>query len=298
MEIKIPQNYKSGYVSIIGLPNAGKSTLLNALLDIKLSIISARPQTTRKRVLGILSGSDYQVVFLDTPGIIKPKYKMQEKLMEYVDDATQDADILIFIVDSTSRKHPVEIDLKQFNPTGKPVICLLNKIDLIKKGEILTLINSYQKSYDFKTIIPISARRNDGIDEMRAELVKILPKGLPYYPPDLITDQPERFFVAEILREKIFQYYKEEIPYSTEVVVEEFKEREKGKDYIYSIIYVERASQKSIIIGKDGAALKAISTSARKDIEEFIGREVFLEVRVKVLEKWRKNELKLKRLGY
>jgi GTP-binding protein Era len=298
METKIPQNYKSAYVSIIGLPNAGKSTLLNALLDIKLSIISARPQTTRKKVLGILSGDDYQVVFIDTPGIIKPKYKMQEKLMEYVDDAAQDADILIFIVDASSKKHPVRLDFKKLNPSGKPVICLLNKIDLIRKGEILPLIDLYKETYGFETIIPISAYLHDGIEEMRTALVKILPKGMPYYPPDLITDQPERFFAAEIIREKIFQYYKEEIPYSTEVTVEEFKERDNGKDYIYCIIYVERMSQKRIIIGKNGAALKAISTAARKEIEEFIGRSVYLELRVKVLEKWRKNELKLKRLGY
>jgi GTP-binding protein Era len=298
MDIKIPKNYKSGYVSIIGLPNSGKSTLLNALLDIKLSIISARPQTTRKKVLGILSGEDYQVVFIDTPGIIKPKYKMQEKLMEYVEDATQDADILLFIVDVTTRKHPVEIDFKSLNPGKKPLICLLNKIDLIHKGDILPLISAYEKAYEFKTIIPISATLQDGMNDLRRELVNLLPKGLPYYPPDLITDQPERFFVSEIIREKIFRYYKDEIPYSTEVMIEEFKERKNGKDYIYAVIYVERTSQKSIIIGKNGAALKSISTSARKDIEEFLGRKVYLEVRVKVLEKWRKNELKLKRFGY
>ena len=298
MDIKIPKNYKSGYVSIIGLPNAGKSTLLNALLDIKLSIISARPQTTRKKVLGILSGEDYQVVFIDTPGIIKPKYKMQEKLMEYVDDAAQDADILIFIVDASAAKHPVNVDFEGLKIAGKPIICLLNKIDLIQKGAILPLISIYEKAYGFKTIIPVSAALRDGLDELRRELVNLLPKGLPYYPPDLITDQPERFFVSEIIREKIFQYYKDEIPYSTEVIVEEFKEREHGKDYIYAIIYVERTSQKSIIIGKHGAALKSISTAARRDIEEFLGRKVYLEIRVKVLEKWRKNELKLKRLGY
>ncbi len=298
MNIKIPENYKSGYVSIIGLPNAGKSTLLNALLDIKLSIISARPQTTRKKVLGILSGEDYQVVFIDTPGIISPKYKMQEKLMEYVDDAAQDADILLFIVDASDKKHPVKVDFNALNPKHKPIICLINKIDVIQKADILPLMSLYEKAYGFKTIIPISASLQDGLEELREELVKRLPKGLPYYPPDLITDQPERFFVSEIIREKIFQYYKDEIPYSTEVTIEEFKERERGKDYIYAVIYVERMSQKSIIIGKQGAALKAVSTAARKDIEEFLGRKVYLEVKVKVLEKWRKNELKLKRLGY
>ncbi len=298
METIISKNYKSGYVSIIGLPNTGKSTLLNALLDIKLSIISVRPQTTRKRVLGILSGQDHQIIFIDTPGIIKPKYKMQEKLMKYVGDAAQDADILIFMVDVTAKIHPVFMNLNELNPAKKPVICLLNKIDLIAKGNILTLIGQYEKKYGFETIIPISAFKNDGLEEVKNELVKRLPFAYPYYPPDLITDQPERFFVSEIIREKIFEYYKEEIPYSTEVVIEEFKERNRGKDYIYAIIYVERTSQKGILIGKQGSALKTISSAARRDIETFLGRKVFLEVRVKVLEKWRKNELKLKRFGY
>jgi len=294
----LPENFKSGYVAIVGLPNAGKSTLLNALLNIKLSIISSKPQTTRRKILGILNKPEYQVVFIDTPGILKPKYKLHTRMMEQVHAAMEDADLLVLIVDVTNSKHPIEIDLPAMNPKNKPVLLLLNKVDLINKQELLPLIDLYKDFYPFQEIIPISALNRDGVDKVEEEIVQRLPNHPPFYPPDILSDQPERFFVAEIIREKIFERFFQEVPYSTEVVVEEFKERPSGKDYIYAIIYVERPTQKGIIIGKKGEALKRIGEAARKEIEEFLGRKVFLELRVKVNENWRYDERKLKRLGY
>lgn len=297
MEIT-PADYRAGYAAIIGLPNAGKSTLMNALLNIKLSIISAKPQTTRRRVMGILNEEKLQVVFIDTPGILKPRYTLQKKMMEYVYSALKDADILIMIVDAAGKTHPVQIPIEQFNQSQKPVLLLLNKVDLLPKKQLLTIIDTYNKWYPFKSIIPISALKNDGIENIQKEIVTLLPYSPPYYPPDMLTDQPERFFVAEIIREKIFEKYHQEIPYSTEVTIEEFKEREGGKDYIYAVICVERKSQKGILIGKQGEALKRIGAAARRDIEELLGKKIYLELRVKVIENWRKNEIKLKRLGF
>jgi len=294
----LPENFKSGYVAIVGLPNAGKSTLLNALLNIKLSIISSKPQTTRRKILGILNKPEYQVVFIDTPGILKPKYKLHTRMMEQVHAAMGNADLLVLIVDVTNSKHPIEIDLPAMNPKNKPVLLLLNKVDLINKQELLPLIDLYKDFYPFQEIIPISALNRNGVDKVEEEIVQRLPNHPPFYPPDILSDQPERFFVAEIIREKIFERFFQEVPYSTEVVVEEFKERPSGKDYIYAIIYVERPTQKGIIIGKKGEALKRIGEAARKEIEEFLGRKVFLELRVKVNENWRYDERKLKRLGY
>lgn len=294
----VPDNFKAGYVAIIGLPNAGKSTLLNTLLNVKLSIISDKPQTTRRRIPGILNKENFQAVFLDTPGILKPKYKLHARMMEQVHSALDDADLLLLIVDAKGRRHPVDIDLNLLNPARKPVILLLNKVDLINKQDLLPLIDLYKDFYAFEEIIPISALTGDGVDKVEAAIEARLPFHPPFYPPDILSDQPERFFVAEIIREKIFEKFYQEIPYSTEVVVEEFKERPGQKDYIYAIIYVERNSQKGIIIGKKGEALKRIGETARKEIEAFLGRPVFLELRVKVNEKWRYDERKLKRLGY
>lgn len=295
---ELPENYRSGYVAIIGFPNAGKSTLLNALLNIKLSIISKKPQTTRRRVLGILNRDIYQIVFVDTPGILRPRYALQKKMMEYVRSALSDADLILLIVDAAAKRHPVDLDLKHLNPSKKPLILLLNKIDLMSKGEVLPLIETYKDFYPFETIIPISALQADGIDRLEKEMVERLPLGYPFYPPDVITDHPERFFVAEFIREKIFERFYQEIPYSTEVEIEIFEERQNRPDYILATIYVERKSQKGMLIGKGGEAIKSIGTAARKEIEEFLGRRVFLELRVKVNEDWRRNEIKLRRLGF
>ena len=294
----ISADYRAGYAAIIGKPNAGKSTLMNALLNIKLSIISARPQTTRKRVFGILNTDMSQVIFMDTPGLLKPKYQMQKKMMEYVDISLKDADALILIVDVTDKIHPPQLDLNKLNPRQLPIILVLNKIDLLPKPELLPLIERYEKFYAFKGIIPISALKEDGLKSLKEVLTGLMPYSAPYYPPDAITDQPERFFVAELIRERIFRTFYQEIPYSTEVFIEDFQERKKGKDYISATIIVEKKSQKGILIGKGGEALKKIGSDARREIEKFLQREVFLELRIKVQEDWRKSDLKLRQLGF
>jgi len=291
-------DFKAGYAAIIGRPNSGKSTLLNAILNIKLSIISPRPQTTRRNVLGILNEDNLQVVFIDTPGLLKPRYELQKKMMEYVHSALQDADVFLIIVDVSEKTHPVDLPFDLTLLKNKPVLLILNKIDLLPKEQLLPLIELYAQWFKFKAIVPISAINQDGLTQLKSELSKWIPFSPPYYPPDILSDQPERFFVAEIIREKIFYLFQEEIPYSTEVIVEEFKERSEKLDYIYAVIYVERSSQKGILIGKQGQALKKIGTLARKDIEDFLGRKVFLELRVKVDENWRKSSIKLKRMGY
>lgn len=290
--------FRSGYITIIGLPNSGKSTLMNGLLDIKLSIISPKPQTTRRRVLGILNSSGYQAIFLDTPGILNPKYGLQKKMMLSMNTAIKDADLLLVIVDAAKKTHPVSIDLAVLNPDHKPAILLLNKIDLLKKHELLPLIKTYKDWYDFESIIPISAKKSDGLEQVGKEIVNYLPEHPPYYPQDILSEHPERFFVAEIIREHIFIRFQQEIPYATEVQIEQFHERPAKKDYIAATIFVERRSQKGILIGHKGAAIKEISTAARHEIENFLGRPVFLELYVKVNENWRKEESKLKRLGY
>lgn len=290
--------FRSGYAALIGKPNAGKSTLMNALLDIKLSIISPRPQTTRRRVMGILNSDEMQIIFMDTPGLLKPKYGLQKKMMEYVDLALNDADVLLLLVDATTKDHPPELDLAKLNPKKLPLILIINKIDLIAKQDLLPLIESYNAFYDFNAIIPISALKEDGLEQLSESLIAVVPYGNPYYPADVITDQPERFFVAELIRERIFRNFHQEIPYATEVLIEDFQERKKGKDYIAATIIVERRSQKGILIGKNGDALKKIGSVARREIEDFLQREVFLELKVKVAEDWRRNEAKLRNLGF
>lgn len=295
--------FRAGYVAIVGEPNVGKSTLLNALLGQKISIVTPKPQTTRHKILGILSGENYQIVFLDTPGIIKPRYRLQEVMVEAARSAIEDADVVLLMIDAK------EVDTstveERYNhlilllrPLQKPVLLLLNKIDLIRKSELLPMIDAFVKVYPFREIIPISALKADGVDDLREALMQFLPEGPPFYPPDIVSGQTERFFVSEIIREKIFQKFREEIPYSTAVQVVEFREREKGKDFISAEIYVERDSQKAILIGREGRALREVGFDARREIEEFLGREVYLELHVKVREKWRDSDAWLKRLGY
>jgi GTP-binding protein Era len=294
--------FRAGYVAIVGEPNVGKSTLMNALLDQKLSIVTPKPQTTRRRVLGILNGSGYQVVFLDTPGILKPKYLLQKAMVETAYTAVDDADLVLVMIDA--RDSAVENDpkwdlvLSRVKRSDKPALLVINKIDLVKKGELLPMIDRFSKLPIFKEIVPISALKGENVEDLKSTVVRYLPVGKPYFPSDAITDQPEKFFVAEIIREKIFEKYRDEIPYSTEVEVVEFKEREGKKDFINAEVFVERDSQKGILIGKGGAALKEVGELARKKVEDFLGREVFLELRVKVRENWRKDERWLKRLGY
>ncbi len=293
--------YRSGYVAIIGQPNVGKSTLLNQLLDFKLSIVSPKPQTTRRRVLGILNQDGAQIIFLDTPGLIEPKYELQSAMMKIADHAIQSADILLLMADVTLKsdfefvRHLVTATL---HDVPLPKILLLNKIDRVSKSDLLPMMEKYHRVNAFKEIIPVSALENDGTGLVTAALIRYLPEGEPFYPADALTEQPERFFVSEIIREKIFLNYGKEIPYSTDVQIEEFKTRADSKDFIRAVIFVERDSQKKILIGKKGEALKRIGETARKDIETFLDRKVFLELWVKVKTEWRRDKKMLKHLGY
>ncbi|MEJ5304907.1 MAG: GTPase Era [Ignavibacteria bacterium] len=296
------QNYKAGYVTIFGEPNVGKSTLMNAVLNTKLSITTPKPQTTRRKILGIYSDNEAQIVFLDTPGLIEPKYLLQQKMVEAIHNALDECDLILAVVDVTEKV------LKNFENkliplllpfSGKKNIFLvINKIDLITKEEVLQIIDSMKDKFKFDEIVPVSALHQFNVQELTNTIKKYLPVHPPYFPTDILSHEPERFFIAEIIREKIFETYRDEVPYSTEVIVVEYKERPKGKDYINAEIYVERESQKKIIIGKDGEALKRIGQKARKDIENFLGKEVYLELYVKVRENWRDNPRWIKTFGY
>ncbi|HXG38568.1 MAG TPA: GTPase Era [Bacteroidota bacterium] len=294
------KRFKAGYVAIVGEPNVGKSTLMNTLLQQKVSIVTRKPQTTRQRVLGILSRDDAQIIFLDTPGLITPKYLLQERMMQYASMALRDADIILVLTEvSRGTELPPEVThhvVKKW--ASKPLYLVINKVDTIDRRELLPLIDTLAKQGVFREIIPISALKNENVDDLVKTIIRDLPEHEPFYPTDIVSEHPERFFVAEFVREKIFEHFRDEIPYSTAVLVREFKEREEGKTYIAADIIVERDSQKGIIIGKNGEALKKIGLSARQEIELFLGRPVFLELFVKVGERWRQKEQWLKRLGY
>jgi GTP-binding protein Era len=296
-------NHRTGYAAILGLPNSGKSTLLNALLGQKLSIITAKPQTTRKRILGILSEEDYQIIFLDTPGILSPSYLLQEKMMEDVKTSLDDADVILLVIDVD--EDPLgEILLNQefisesVLKSSKPKLLVINKVDLSNQEKVSELLKHFEKRKSFEEIIPISAALNFNIQRVKEEIVRFLPEGPKLFPDDQVTDANERFFVSEIIREKILEHYRDEIPYSSEVLIIEFKEREEGKNFISAEIVVERDSQKAIIIGKGGTAIKKLGQAARESIEEFLQKDVFLELRVKVRKKWRSDENLLKSFGY
>jgi len=229
---------------------------------------------------------------------VKPKYELHKKMVRQIETALADADVLLMMVDCSKKEHPVGIDLKQFKTSAARSILILNKIDLIEKKQLLPLIELYEKWYPFAAILPICATKKEGIDSLKKVLQENLPFSPPYYPKDMLTDQPERFFVSELIREQIFRSYHEEIPYATEVMIKSFKEREKGKDFIEAIIYVERDSQKGILIGSKGAKLKQIGAVSRQVIEQFLGRPVYLELKVKVNSSWRRDENKLKQMGY
>ncbi len=303
------QNFRAGFVAIIGEPNVGKSTLMNALIGQKISIVTPKPQTTRHKILGIYSQEDFQTIFLDTPGLLKPKYLLHEAMMKFAQSAIEDADIVLFMIEANDPKMSKEIEhdvafekLSQRDAFGKkseqPVYLVINKVDMIKKQDVLPIIAFYSKKYPFKEIFPISALKSEGTDELLKVIAKALPEHPPFYPLDVVSEHSERFFVSEIIREKIFKKFKEEVPYSTTVEIVDFKEQKGKKDVINAEIYVERESQKGILIGKNGAALKDIGQLARKDIEVFLARPVYLELHVKVREKWRENKQWLDRLGY
>lgn len=298
---EINPNFRCGYVVIVGEPNVGKSTLMNRLIGQKISIVTNKPQTTRHKLLGILSSDSHQIIFLDTPGLLKPKYKLQSFMMDAAYSAMNDADVIFMMVDAEEKidkKNGVDITFDLIKKINKPTFLVINKVDLVEKFSLLPIIDFYSTKFSFVEIFPISALDGIGTDDLLKSLVNSLPIHPPYYPTDSVSDASERFFVSEIIREKIFEKYKQEIPYSTTVEIIEFKERDKRKDFISAEIYVERQSQKGILIGKNGEALKSIGESARADLEKFLGRSVFLELHVKVREKWRDSEAWLKRLGY
>ena len=290
--------FRAGYIAIIGKPNVGKSTLMNHLLEEKLAIVSPRPQTTRNRILGILNGDGYQAIFLDTPGLMEPKYLLQQSLAKTSMSTMEQADLILFLIDAKniSVEDDKIIDILKTKHALKFLI--INKIDLVKREQILPIIQTFQAYKIFKEIIPISALKPDGLELLLSLSTASLPESKPFYPADIFTDEPERFFVSEIIREKIFLFYGEEIPYATAVQINTFQEKPGEKDYIRAIIHVERDSQKGILIGKKGQAIKKVGQTARKDIEQFLGRPVFLELDVQVKKKWRKNPVLIKRLGY
>jgi GTP-binding protein Era len=293
-------SFRCGYVAIIGAPNVGKSTLMNALLGQKISIVTPKPQTTRHRVLGILSSESSQVVFLDTPGIIAPRYPLQESMMVSAGAAIDDADVIVLLVDATRRGPEEEEDLalRRLADLRRQVLLVINKIDRVPKADLLPQIEAYAAMHPFTAIVPVSALRGDGTDRIIPALVPLLPEHPPYFPLDIVSEQHQRFFVAELVREQVFLRVREEVPYATAVDVVEFSEREEGPWLIRAEIYVERESQKGILIGKSGAMMREIGTAARREIERFLDHPVFLDLRVRVREQWRSDEAWLKRLGY
>ena len=288
--------HKSGWVSVVGSPNVGKSTLVNALMGEKLSIVTNKPQTTRHRITAIANGDDYQMVFSDTPGVLKPHYKMQEAMMKRVGEALEDADVIMAVTDVEEKYFEKEL-FEKLKKTKVPVIAVLNKLDLGEQEETGRKLELLKEQLNPTAIIAVSALHNFNIKELKNLLLSHLPEGEPFYPKDQISDLPEKFFVSEILREKILMYYQQEIPYSVEVVTVEFQETKK-LTRIRCEIFVNRHTQKAIIIGKAGEALKRTATAARKDLEKWLNAKVFLEVQVKVKKDWRDSDMHLKNFGY
>ncbi len=290
-------NHKAGFVNIIGNPNVGKSTLMNALVGERLSIITSKAQTTRHRILGIVSDENFQIIFSDTPGIIKPAYELQSSMMDFVKSAFEDADVLIYMVEMGEKELKDESFFQKIKSAKVPVFLLLNKIDKSTQEEVEEKIAFWHEKVPNAMILPISALEKFNIQTVMDKIIEVLPTSPPFYPKDQLTDKPERFFVNETIREKILMHYKKEIPYAVEIETEEFFEEPKIIK-IRSVIMVERDTQKGIIIGHKGAALKRIGTEARKDLEKFFGKKIFLDLYVKVNKNWRSNQNQLKRFGY
>ncbi|MEC7646446.1 MAG: GTPase Era [Bacteroidota bacterium] len=289
--------HKSGSVHIIGNPNVGKSTLMNALIGHKLSIITHKAQTTRHRILGILNQKDYQIIFSDTPGVIAPEYKLQESMMNFVYSALQDADVLIYMIEIGEKGLKDQKLFERLKKVDTPLLILLNKIDLSEQDFVAKEMERWSIEFPAAEFLPISALNNFNIDVIKKRLVELLPVCPPYYDKDALTDKSERFFIQEIIREKILKHYKKEIPYSVEIEVEEFVEEE-NIIKIRAIIYVMRESQKAIVIGHRGMGLKRIGSESRRDIEKMLDKKVFLETPVKVKKNWRNNDRALKKFGY
>lgn len=295
---EITKEFRSGYVSIIGRPNVGKSTLLNSILGEKIAIVTTKPQTTRNKIMGIKTLPDAQIVFMDTPGIHKPRHKLGETMVRTAIEALGEVDIVLFMIEPHEPEKGESAIIDLLKKIKSPVFLLINKIDTVKKLDILPVIDHYKSLYPFKEIIPISALKQDGINLLLKKICDYLPVGPCYYTEDLITDQLERFMVSEIIREKLMEMTEEELPYSVALEVAEWKEREDGLISISCNIYVERESQKAIIIGKKGEKLKSIGSAARVDIEKLLNAKVFLTLWVKVKKHWRNDSQLLKELGY
>lgn len=293
------EGFRSGYVSIIGRPNVGKSTLLNSILGEKISIVTSRPQTTRKRILGIRTTEDSQIIFIDTPGIHKPVHTLGEIMVREAREALRDANIILLMVEPRSPGHGDKYIIGLLKDTAAcPVFLVINKIDTVKKSELLPVMDEYSGLYPFDDILPLSALNDDDVKMLLQEIEKKLPPGPKYYPDDTLTDQYERFVVSEVIREKVMEMTEDEVPHSVAVETVEWSEREDGLLVLSANIYVEREGQKGIIIGTGGKRLKAIGSAARADIETFLGRKVFMKLWVKVKEDWRRDKKVLRELGF
>ena len=292
------ENHKAGFVNIVGNPNVGKSTLMNDLVGERVSIITAKAQTTRHRIMGIVNAPEYQIVFSDTPGVLSPKYKLQESMLGYSEGALVDADILLYVTDVIEDPTKNETFLKKVAKEKVPILLVINKIDLLKgQSDLEQIVMRWKVLLPNAEIYPTSAKEHFNVTNLMSRIVELLPDSPPYFGKDALTDKPARFFVTEIIREKILLNYDKEVPYSTEVIVEKFDETD-NSIHIMAVIYVERDSQKGIIIGRGGTMLKRIGVDARKDIETFFGKRVFLEMFVKVEPNWRNRENKLRSFGY
>ncbi len=289
--------HRSGFVNIIGNPNVGKSTLMNALVGERLSIITSKAQTTRHRIMGIVNGDDFQIVYSDTPGILKPNYKLQESMMRFVTGAVSDADILVYVTDTVEKSERSQEIIERIAKSSTPTILVINKIDLTNPEALEILVAQWRERLPEAYIVPASAKENFNIGGLFDKIVEWLPQGEPFYPKDTLTDKTLRFFATEIIREKILTNYDKEIPYCCEVAIEEYKE-EPSIDRISATIYVARDSQKGIIIGHKGEKLKKVGTQARLDMETFLDKKVFLQLHVKVMDDWRNSDRQLKRFGY
>ena len=289
--------HKSGFVNIIGNPNVGKSTLMNALVGERLSIITAKAQTTRHRIMGVVSGEDFQIVYSDTPGILKPAYKLQASMMKFVTGALTDADVILYVTDTVEQTDRSAAILENIRNSGTPTIVVINKIDLSTPEALEQLVEKWHGELPDARIVPVSAKERFNVEGVFRTILDLIPEGPAYYPEDTLTDKPMRFFASEIIREKILRFYDKEIPYCCEIGIESYHE-EPTIDRIVAIIYVARDSQKGILIGRGGSMLKKVGQAAREDLEKFLDKKVFLQLLVKVSDDWRNNERKLREFGY
>ena len=289
--------HRAGFVNIIGNPNVGKSTLMNALVGERLSIITSKAQTTRHRIMGIVNGEDFQIVYSDTPGILKPAYKLQESMMNFVRGAVDDADVILYVTDTVERSDRSDELIERINRSGIPVITVINKIDLTDPQKLEELVDAWHAKMPDAMIVPVSAREQFNMKGVLDAILERLPEGEAFYPKDTLTDKTLRFFASEIIREKILLNYEKEIPYCCEIEIDTYKE-EPTIDRITATIYVARNSQKGIVIGHKGEKLKRVGRAAREDMERFLGKKVFLQLFVKVQDDWRDNERQLRRFGY